>query len=131
MPVQIEVNAENLLDAVVRMPKGEFDSFVESARKLRKRGEPSAAVTPAEADLLHRINTIFSSGKRKRYNDLYAKFKNEVLEPEGRAELDGLIDEFETLNAERLELIGKLAEIRRESVKDVIDHFELTISNNG
>jgi hypothetical protein len=131
MPVQIEVTAENLLDAVVRMPKGEFDSLVESARKLRRKLEPAAAVTPAEADLLHRINSIFPSRKRKRYNDLYAKFKNSELEPSERSELDGLIDEFETLNADRLELIGKLAEIRRESIDDVFVSFELSIVDNG
>jgi hypothetical protein len=131
MPVQIEVTAENLLNAVVRMPKGEFDSFVESARRLRRTVEPAAAVTPAEADLLHRINTIFAAGKRKRYNDLYAKFKNGDLEPDERTELDGLIDEFEILNADRLALIGKLAELRRQSVDDVISTFELNIPDNG
>lgn len=110
-----EITTENLLSAVVQMPKSEFESFIEKAKCLRN-GEK----TLSEADLLHKINTIYSAEKRQRYNKLYAKFKAEKISETEREELLELNNEFEMLNAERLGYIGELAMLRGQDLEDVI-----------
>lgn len=122
MSVQLEVTTENLLSAVVQMPEGEFNSFVEKARKLRSKGDKNSS---KEADLLHKINTVFSAEKRQRYNELYAKFQSENITNKENAELLELSGEFEVLNAKRLQFIGKLAKLRGDSLKNVIGDLGL------
>ncbi|MGI8883066.1 MAG: hypothetical protein ACR2IA_02350 [Pyrinomonadaceae bacterium] len=117
MSVQLEITTENLLNAVAQMPESEFDSFVEKARKLRQKGKKDSS---KEADLLHKINTIYSAEKRQRYNELYAKFQTENISEKERNELLKLSDEFEVLNAERLKYIGELAGLRGKSLENVI-----------
>lgn len=130
MAVHLEVTTENLLNAVAQMPEGEFNRFVEKAKKLRQNGETRQTVSPEEADLLHKINTIFQSEKRQRFNELYAKFKNDDLEKNEYEELLELNNEFEMLNAKRLSYIGELAELRGQSFEQVMDFFEITNSGN-
>ena len=119
MAVHLEVTTENLLNAVAQMPEGEFNRFVEQAKQLRtnrKEGKFSSR----EVDLIHKINTIYSAEKRCRYNELYEKFKQEKLTAKEHQELMKLSNEFELLNAKRLEYLGELAEMRGQSLKAVI-----------
>ncbi|CAN5700651.1 hypothetical protein BH18ACI1_BH18ACI1_04230 [soil metagenome] len=117
MAVHLEVTTENLLNAIVQMPEGEFNRFVEKARKLRQKEQK---VSLKEADLLHKINTIFSAEKRRRYNELYAEFQSENISEKEHKELLKLSDEFEILNAERLKYIGELATLRGQSLENII-----------
>jgi hypothetical protein len=122
---QLEITTENLLNAVVQMPEGEFNRFVEKARKLRQKEQK---VSSQEADLIYKINTIFSAEKRRRYNELYAKFKNENISEKQHKELLKLSDEFEILNAERLKYIGKLANLRGQTLENVIKDLKIKTS---
>lgn len=117
MSVQLEVTTENLLNAVAQMPENEFNSFVERAKRLRQKKQKTL---PKEADLLYKINTVYSAEKRLRYNELYAKFQAENISEKEHKELLKLSDEFEVLNAERLKYIGELASLREQSLEKVI-----------
>ncbi len=127
MSVQLEITTENLLNAVVQMPESEFDNFVEKAKKLRLKKHK---ISPKEADLLHKINTIFPSEKRQRYNELYARFKDDDLSKDEYEEVLKLSKEFEILNAKRIGLIGELAKLRGQTLDEVMDFFELKNSSN-
>lgn len=127
MSVQLEITTENLLNAVVQMPESEFDNFVEKAKKLRLKKQK---ISPKEADLLHKINTIFPYEKRRRYNELYARFKKDDLSKDEYEEVLKLSNEFEMLNAERIGLIGELAKLRGQTLDEVMDFFELKNSSN-
>ena len=131
MSVHLEVTTENLLNAVAQMPDGEFDRFVEKARKIRQKGKTKKrTVSSAEADLLHKINTIFSPEKRREYNRLYARFKDEDLKEGEYEKLLKLNDEFEMLNVKRIELIAALAKLRGQTLDEVMNFFELKIQND-
>ena len=131
MTVQLEVTTENLLNAVAQMPDGEFDRFVEKAQKIRQKGKTKKqTVSNAEADLLHKINTIFLPEKRREYNKLYARFKDEDLKEGEYEKLLKLNDEFEMLNVKRIELIAALAKLRGQTLDEVMNFFELKIQND-
>jgi len=116
----LEVTTENLLNAVAQMPESEFNRFVEKAKKLRHKEQK---ISPKEADLLHKINTVYSAEKRQRYNELYARFQQDDLTAKEYKELLKLSDEFEMLNAKRLEYLGELAKIRGQSLREVIKNL--------
>lgn len=120
MAVHLEITTENLLNAVAQMPDSEFDRFVEKAKKLRRKSQFGHSAVLAEADLIHKINTLFSAEKRQRYNELYERFRQEKITPKENKELLKLSDEFETLNAKRLKYLGELARMRGQPLKDVI-----------
>lgn len=119
MIVHLEVTTENLLNAVVQMPESEFNRFVEKAKQLRTNRKENK-FSSKEVDLIHKINMLFSTEKRQRYNELYGKFQQEKITPKEHKELLKLSDEFEMLNAKRLEYLGELAKMRGQSLKDVI-----------
>lgn len=119
MVVQLEVTTENLLNAVAQMPDGEFDRFIEEAKQLRTKRRTNK-FSSLEVDLIHKINTIYSAEKRLRYNELYDKFKQEEITPKEHQELLKLSDEFEMLNAKRLEYLGELAKMRGRSLREII-----------
>lgn len=119
MAVRLEITTENLLNAVAQMADGEFERFVEKAKRLRNRRSENS-FSPAEIDLIHQINTIYTAEKRQRYNELYEKFQQEKTTPKEYRELLKLNDEFEMLNAKRLELLGKLAKLRGQSLRGVM-----------
>ena len=116
----LEVTTENLLNAVAQMPESEFNRFVEKAKKLRHKEQK---ISPKEDDLLHKINTVYSAEKRQRYNELYARFQQDDLTAKEYKELLKLSDEFEMLNAKRLEYLGELAKIRGQSLREVIKNL--------
>ncbi len=119
MTVNLEVTTENLLNAVAQMPESEFIRFVEKVKEIRIKRKPLA-----ENDLIHKINTIYSAEKRQRYNRLYEKFKEENITPKEHKELLKLNDEFEILNAERLEYLGELAKLREQPFEKVVKEFK-------
>ncbi len=104
------------------MPENEFNRFVEQAQKLRTKRKRNG-LSLAEADLIHQINTTYSAEKRRRYTELYEKFQQDKITPKEHRELLKLNGEFEMLNAKRLEYFGKLAEMRGQSLKEVIKDF--------
>lgn len=120
MEIQLEVTAENLLNAVVQMPEHEFNRFIEKAKEIRIKRKPLA-----ENDLIHKINTIYSAEKRQRYNRLYEKFKEEIITPKEHKELMKLSDEFEILNAKRLEYLGELAKLRGQPFEKIVKEFKI------
>lgn len=130
MSVQLEISTEDLLDAVVQMPKGEFDLFVRRAKRLRENGAVDKSISGTQADLLQKINTIFPAAERDRYTELYTRYRSSGLRGPEKKELSILIEKFEKLNARRLKLIAQLAKMRGETVDMVIDQFELSVSNN-
>lgn len=120
MTVRLEVTTENLLNAVAQMPESEFNRFVERAKQLRRK---KRAVLPDEADLLHKINTLYSAEKRRRYNELYGRFQQDDLTATEYKELLKLSGEFEMLNVKRLEYLGEIAKIRGQSLGEVIKNL--------
>ncbi len=64
-------------------------------------------------------------------NELYARFKTEDLSKNEYEELLELSNEFEILNAKRIRFIGELAELRGQTLEQVMDFFEITNSSDG
>jgi hypothetical protein len=62
---------------------------------------------------------------RKRYDELNDKLHEESITPEERAELLSLIDRIELADAERLQCLIELAQLRQISVETLMEQLGL------
>lgn len=74
----LEVTSENVLNALVKMPQADFEEVVNKANKQRKNRQVKQTVSIKEADLLDKINNIFPSEERRRYNNLMQSLKVQI-----------------------------------------------------
>jgi hypothetical protein len=85
----------------------------------------------AEAELLERINEGLPEPTWERYYDLKAKRDAETLTAEEHRELIALVNEIETWNARRLELVGELARLRGVSLSNLVEQLGLYPSSRA
>ncbi len=121
------VTTENLLNAVVQMPESDFERFLKKANALRKK-QISYKISRRESSLILKINTVFPTENRERYNLLYAKSRQEKLQESEYQELLKLNDEFEILNAERIKYVGELAKLRRQTLEQAMSDLQIKTS---
>ncbi len=126
MAVQnLEVSTESILDAVVRLPKREFDEFIEKAKKLRN-GSHKSKWTKDEVKLIQKLNTlVFSTEKQTRFDELVRKRRNEEISENELKELIGLTDESEELSYKRLKILGKLADSKNKSLNEIMEMLDI------
>ncbi len=108
-----------LLQATANLSSFELDNFVNQAIVLRaKRNAPN--VSSDEAELLLKINQGLSSKTQKRFDELAEKLQTEIMTLEERGEFLKLTNRVEKQDAKRVELLGKLAEIRKQTLDEVM-----------
>jgi hypothetical protein len=126
MAVQnLEVTTESLLNAVVRLPKDEFDEFIQKAKKLRN-GSRKSKWTKDEVKLIQKLNTfVFSTEKQARFDELVRKRRNEKISEKELKELIGLTGESEELSYKRLIILGKLADSKSKSLDEIMEMLDI------
>ncbi len=109
------------------MPEREYERFIQKANNLRKRHLTNKK-SRKESDLILKINTIFPTDKREKYNELYARFRENSLNKTEQQELLNLNEEFEILNAKRIKYIGELAKLRHQTLEEIIADLQIKTS---
>jgi len=115
----IEVNSQvylsELLNGVGQLNTNDLEQFVFQVLALRaKRIAPN--VSNQEAEMLEKINQSLPFETQQRYNVLVTKRQSETLTPEEHQELLTMIDSIELADAERVQTLTKLAQLRNVSV---------------
>jgi hypothetical protein len=72
----------------------------------------AASLPELEANLLQAINQGLPESTQHRYNELQAKLQNDAIAPAEHQELLRLIDVVEQADAERLQALVELAQLR-------------------
>ena len=111
-----EITTENLLQAVVNLPKNEFERFFSDARKLKRREDRLIAKLP-KFDL--------SETERKIYQQLSRKARAENISDEEHKQLTNLTDKLEGLNVERLKCLVEIAQIRNKDLREVMKELNI------
>ncbi len=110
-----QVSLDDLLGGVAQLDAPELERFVSQVLTLRaKRIAPS--LPREEAKLLEKINQGLPTDVQQRYDELTAKRKADTLTAEQHQELLALIDRIERADAERVQAMIKLAQLRNVSV---------------
>lgn len=122
--IEADLSPDQLLNAARQLPRQEFDRFV--GQVLRLRAERIAPVLPAaESELLQKINRGLPQAMQERLNELIEKRRAETINSKELRELKKLTDKIEKLDAERLELLTKLAALRNVPLRKLIKQLGL------
>lgn len=112
---QIEIDFEDMLKGVAQLESNELEQFTEKVIALRaQRRAPH--LPNREAELLQHIHQGVAPNIRQRYADLARKLQDETLTSAEQDELVGLTDVMEEADAERMENLILLAQLRNVSV---------------
>ena len=107
-----------LLQATANLSPRELENFVNQAIILRaKRNAPN--VSHDEAELLLKINQGLSPKMQRRFDELVEKLQAETMTVREREEFLRLTNRIEKQDAKRIALLGKLAEIRQQTLDEV------------
>jgi len=82
----IQIEEEQLLDAMLQMPQRELEQFVAKAFSLKAR-ERTHALSEREAELLFKINQGLPPATQRRLNELIDKRRAETISAKELREL--------------------------------------------
>ena len=117
--LQAQVSSEELLRAVEQLPPPELAAFTEKVLALRLR-QAAPVLSQDESELLMRINQGVPADIQLRYDTLIAKRAAETLTAEEHAELLRLTDQIEQIDANRMEQLVALAQMRQISLAQLL-----------
>ncbi len=125
MSVHIAENtSDNLLQAVVSLPKNEFERLITNAKKLRRTLPENRATR--EIRLIQKVNeSTLSDDEQKRFYDLVKKRRDENISEDGLNELIALTEKSEELNVKRLKFLAEIANLRNISLREVMKELEI------
>jgi hypothetical protein len=122
--VEAEVSGPQLLKGAAQLEAAEFDQFVADVLRLRAQRQ-GPHVSEVEGDLLMRINQGLPPQLRQRLQELIGKRQQESLTADEHAELLRLTDEVEHLEANRLDALTQLAQLRGTTLADLMAHLHI------
>ena len=97
-------------------------------QELQARVTP-ARLSPAETDLLQRINSSLSTVEWEQYRTLLMKRDVETLSNDEQAELIALSDQIEEGNVRRMEAVAELARVRKVTVPEIMTTLGLSLAH--
>ena len=120
----IQIEKEQLLDALLRMPQRELEQFVAKAFSLKAR-ERTSALSEREAELLFKIYQGLPPATQRRLNKLIDKRRADTISAKELRELKKLTDQIEKSDAKRLGLMTELAHLRKVPLRKLIKQLGL------
>jgi hypothetical protein len=113
------MSLDELLTVAKQLSENDLDRLLQEVAVLR--AQRKAHVLPAaEAQLLQKINQGIPEELRTQYQTLRAKREAETLTEQEYQTLIQLSNQIEQLGAQRLEALVNLAQLRRVSLKDLM-----------
>jgi len=108
-----------LLHEAENLSLPELEQFVSQLMVLQARRR-AKSLSPLETDLLMKINQRLTPEKQVRYDELVSRRRDDQLTPEERDELLHLIEQIETADAQRVEHLIALANLRGVSLRELM-----------
>ncbi len=115
---------KELIKGVEQLSSAEFEAFYRKLQMLRLQ-KTSNPISEKEDKLLKKINRPFTKKKNLRFNLLIAKRDTESLTKNEYEELLVLTEAFEKYELRRLKLLAKLADLKKISLPEVINLYNL------
>ncbi len=125
MSVQnLEISNENLLNAVVSLPKNEFERLIAHAKRLRSKSSENKV--GREVKLIKKVNeATLTEEEYRRFYELLEKRRDENISNDELEELLKLTDKSEELKVKQLKYLIEVAQIRNKSLREVMRDLEI------
>lgn len=117
--IKAQLSQEDLLQAVQQLSLPELQGFVQEIIALKAKHQ-SPSLSKNETELLLKINQGIPPAIQKRYQILINKRNQETLTEQEYQELLQLTDQVEIHQAQRLEYLVQLAQLRQISLTDLM-----------
>ena len=112
-------NIDQLIEGVTQLETSELETYVVKVSSiLARRRSPSLSIQ--ETELLQTINQGLPAKIESRYSELQDKVHNETITPGEHEELMKLVDMTELADAERLQAMITLSQIRQVPLPDLM-----------
>ncbi|MBF2050752.1 MAG: STAS/SEC14 domain-containing protein [Elainella sp. C42_A2020_010] len=115
----MQASTEQLLKAIEQLPQSELEAFVAEVLKLRAQRQVPHLST-AEAEILAKINQCIPQGLQQRFEQLVMKRQQLTITEAELAELIQMTDRIEAFNVERIQALAELAQLRDQSLTEVM-----------
>jgi hypothetical protein len=110
---------QEIFHAIEQLPSTELDDLFIQVLQLRaQRQLPTQVLT--ESELLKTINVTIPSALQDRFNELVAKRQRITITDEELDELITITDQSEQLNAQRITALTQLAQLRNQSLPQIM-----------
>ncbi|CAC5340771.1 MULTISPECIES: hypothetical protein [Planktothrix] len=127
--IEAQISALDLLQAVQQLNQAELEQFIEQILQVKaQRIAPSLSIN--ESELLIKINQDLPQELRHIYQTLMEKRNQEILTESEYQQLLELTEQVEKYQAQRLEYLTKLAQMRKLSLTNLITQMGLQPINN-
>lgn len=123
--VNADLTPDKILEAVKQFSPAELDEFTHRVHTIRAQ-QTTPHLTPRETELLKKINQGLPPAILQPLRELREKMEAETISEAEHAELLHLIDNMEMFNAERLTWLVELAQLRNQTVPELIDTLGLS-----
>ena len=125
-----QITIRELLDNVGQLSSYEFEEFFKKIQSLRLQKMPSDSVNE-EDKLLKQIKAGVLSAKQVRFEYLIARRDARTITDQEFDELVKLTHEIEKNDVIRLKRMGKLADLKRMTLPEIVSLYNLQPMQHG
>ena len=122
---EIQVELEEVLDGVSKLDTPALEHFLTEVSVLLAQRKV-ANFSKAESRLLQKINQHLPEKTQERYTQLTIKQRKDSIASEEYKELLLLVDQVEQADAERLQALIELSQLRKTSLEDLMEQLGIT-----
>lgn len=117
--VTSEIDLDQLLDGMAQLETADLERLAAHISTLLAQRK-AASLPQSETELLQQINQGLPEETQQRYNHLQAKLQAETITPAEHQELLTLIDTVEQADADRLQHLLTLAQLRQVPLNELM-----------
>lgn len=127
----IKVGMEEILDGISNLDTPDLEVFLqEVAHLLAKR--KTKTLPKRESELLLKINeSMLTADEQTLYDQLYERLQAENITEEEHHQLMELIQRRERRGVEKLTYVVELSQLRKVSLKDLMDNLGISALSDG
>lgn len=124
----LQIGIEEIFNGIQQLDNQALTSFAgEVNRLLSSRSAKSA--NELQSELLKKIKAVIPATVKRRQAQLYAQMEQGAIAPKEREELLLLNHLLEEKSAERILLMGKLAELKGISIGELVGQLKMRAAN--
>ena len=121
---EVNIELDKVLDGVAKLDTLELEQFLSQVSiLLARRKAPS--LPERQAELLQEISQSLPIAYQQRYDELTAKLQANDITSVEYQELLQLIDQIELADAERVQYLIELAQLRNLSLDELMDQLNI------
>ncbi len=119
----IKLGLKDILKAISTLETKDIEIFLKEVTGILAQKKEKESKNTDESTLIKQIKSAYPIKLNKRFQFLRSKLTTQQLSEKEQKELIDLTNRFEALDAQRLQYLMQLAQLRGTSLNDIIKEF--------